>query len=263
MHLERQKYKDTTLQLALQSQQPYFQPKYDGIWCCAHVDSKGKTLYKSRNGQVKKEGMYPGLYPGFYVGELMYGSQWAQAEDRLGKFYLFDFLEHPYTEKTYGDRFTQLAHNLASPSSSKDWLRTQTIKKEHLEAYWEHYVTTDQMEGIVLRDMDSLWSDTLYRCKNSIEVDLVVTGIVEGKGKHAGSMGALITRRINSEGVSWGDDINVGGGYSDALRRIVWTQWPQIRGQIITVSAKKIFSSGSLRHPNFLRFHSDKEYKPE
>jgi len=117
-------------------------------------------------------------------------------------------------------------------------------------------------EGIMLKDPEAG-----YECKRSvawlklkpfIEVSLTVVAVEEGTAgtKNENNMGALIC-----EGEDDGKFIrvNVGGGYSDDLRRELWDNKDAIVGQIVEVRADAATKSQdgeawSLRFPRFIRF---------
>jgi DNA ligase-1 len=117
-------------------------------------------------------------------------------------------------------------------------------------------------EGIMLKEPEAG-----YECKRSvawlklkpfIEVSLTVVGVEEGTAgtKNENNLGALIC-----EGEDDGKFIrvNVGGGYSDDLRRELWDNKDTLVGQIVEVRADAATKAQdgetwSLRFPRFLRF---------
>jgi DNA ligase-1 len=114
-------------------------------------------------------------------------------------------------------------------------------------------------EGIMIKDPYAP-----YECKRSvswlkqkpfIEVSLNVVNIEEGTGKNVGRLGALVC-----EGADDGRNIkvNVGSGFSDALRDTIFNDHPSVMGQVVEVRADAITQNQdgtySLRFPRFLRF---------
>jgi DNA ligase-1 len=106
-------------------------------------------------------------------------------------------------------------------------------------------------EGIVLKSRDGL-----YEGKKSIEwckvkkfetVDLNVTGVQPGTGKHKGRMGALL---CNYEG----HEVKVGTGFSDVEREEFMERPPAM----IEVKFQEKTKAGSLRFPAFIRVREDK-----
>lgn len=108
-------------------------------------------------------------------------------------------------------------------------------------------------EGLVLRQGDK-W----LKVKPTKSYDLLVLGMEEGKGKHTGRMGFLIT--------SMG---KVGTGFTDKDRENWWKFWqtPYPRKgakdggrplKTIEVECMQVTPDGKLRHPRYLRERFDK-----
>lgn len=96
-------------------------------------------------------------------------------------------------------------------------------------------------EGLVLCQ-----GDTYLRAKKQETYDVSVIGIIEGKGKHYGRLGALITPMGN-----------VGTGFSDAQRDELINL---VEGEPLTieVACMGLTPSGKFRHPRFVRIRPDK-----
>lgn len=114
------------------------------------------------------------------------------------------------------------------------------------------YVVDKGYEGIVLRQGD-IW----YKVKPSETYDVKVIGIIEGKGKHKGKMGALETEMGN-----------VGTGFTDAERTQFWNwhlniiceRYPQSleTATVIEVECDSLTKDGKFRNPRFKRVRFDK-----
>ena len=117
----------------------------------------------------------------------------------------------------------------------------------------------DGYEGIMIKDPSAP-----YECKRStawlkqkpfIEVSLSVVAVEEGTGKYEGKLGALVC-----EGEDDGRFIrvNVGSGFSDALRDNIWNARDGIAGNLVEVKADAVTQnqdgSYSLRFPRFKTF---------
>lgn len=106
-------------------------------------------------------------------------------------------------------------------------------------------------EGIMLKTYDGIYEDKRvnYWCKiKAVHTeDLPVVGKVEGTGKYAGTLGALIVRRGDVE-------VEVGSGFTDAERAEFWVESPKC----IEVKYQEALASGSLRFPVFVRVRDDK-----
>jgi DNA ligase-1 len=114
-------------------------------------------------------------------------------------------------------------------------------------------------EGIMIKSVDAPYeckrSDSWMKWKPTITVDLNIVGFEEGTGRNAGRLGAIICE---------GDDndrricVNVGSGFSDAVRDEYWANRNQLLGHLVEVQADAVTQnqdgSYSLRFPRFVRF---------
>jgi len=93
-------------------------------------------------------------------------------------------------------------------------------------------------EGLVLRQ-----GDTWLKVKPVKTFDVAVTGIVPGKGRNEGRMGALVTPMGN-----------VGTGFTDGDRQCFYSI---PIGTIIEVECMELTDNGKFRHPRFVRLRED------
>jgi DNA ligase-1 len=114
-------------------------------------------------------------------------------------------------------------------------------------------------EGIMIKDLGAPYeckrSSFWMKWKPTISVDLEIVGFEEGTGRNEGRLGAIICegedndRRIR---------VNVGTGFSDALRDEYWSSRDDLLGHLVEVQADAVTQnqdgSYSLRFPRFLRF---------
>ena len=114
-------------------------------------------------------------------------------------------------------------------------------------------------EGIMIKSLDAPYeckrSDSWMKWKPTITVDLNIVGFEEGTGRNENRLGAIICE---------GDDndrrirVNVGSGFSDALRDEYWASRDQLLGHLVEVQADAVTQNQdgtySLRFPRFLRF---------
>jgi len=253
-HILRQDYRDITL-TQIPHDHDICQLKYDGIWCAAHVQMR-TVNYVSRNGLIKRTDHNVVIPDGVYIGELMFGSEWAQDPTRKDKFFLFDCLEFNKTnlkDQPYQLRYTMLQHAL-NMSLHPHWSLVANYSTSEADNIWTLVVDPGHYEGMVFRNSHHSWNTTILRAKKEITTDLVILGYVAGQGRLTGCLGALVCARPNN----LYQEITVGGGMTDQLRKQIWTNQDQFLGRTIRVTAKKIFASGLLRHPNFHSFHDDK-----
>lgn len=101
-------------------------------------------------------------------------------------------------------------------------------------------------EGLVLHRADADWRpgrcDALLKLKPLHDAEAVVLGLVAGRGRHQGRMGALRVR--NAEGV----EFLLGTGFSDAQREA-----PPPPGSIVTYTHRGVTAGGLPRFASFLR----------
>jgi ATP-dependent DNA ligase len=79
--------------------------------------------------------------------------------------------------------------------------------------------------------------------------DVTITGYAEGKGKHLGRLGYVLTAKGG-----------VGSGFTDTERETLWTEAKAgtLIGQVIEVSCMQITPDDKFRHPFFVRMRPDK-----
>lgn len=99
-------------------------------------------------------------------------------------------------------------------------------------------------EGLVLRQRGR-W----IKVKPEETHDVIITGYVEGRGRHLGRLGYVKT--------AMGD---VGSGFTDIEREVLWAEAKADRliGQVIEVSSLETTANGKFRHPSFVRARPDK-----
>lgn len=114
----------------------------------------------------------------------------------------------------------------------------------------------DGVEGIMMKDIDAP-----YQCKRStawlklkpvITVDLDVYGLEEGTGENEGRLGALVCMGVDQGKAI---QVNVGSGFTDVDREMIWADSARAIGQTVEVVADAITEnqdgSFSLRFPRF------------
>ena len=127
-----------------------------------------------------------------------------------------------------------------------------------MQRYAEDCVA-EGFEGIMIKSVDAPYvckrSDYWMKWKPVISVDLQIVGFEQGTGRNENRLGAIICegedndRRIR---------VNVGSGFSDAVRDEYWANRDQLLGHLVEVQADAVTQNQdgtySLRFPRFLRF---------
>lgn len=118
-------------------------------------------------------------------------------------------------------------------------------------------------EGIMIKDPSAT-----YECRRTvswlkqkpfIEVSLTVVDVEEGTGRNEGRLGALV---CEGEDDGRSIQVNVGSGFSDALRDSVWNGRDTVVGHVVEVRADAVTQNQdgtySLRFPRFKTFRGTK-----
>ncbi len=106
-------------------------------------------------------------------------------------------------------------------------------------------------EGVVVKYRDS--ADQWFKVKANDTLDVRVTRCIEGTGKFAGSLGAMVV-----EGPT-GVESEIGSfQLTNEQRRWIWQHREVLTGQIAEVRAMTVNESGAIRAGVFVRFHPSK-----
>lgn len=118
----------------------------------------------------------------------------------------------------------------------------------------------NQEEGVMINLYDApyefgrTWN--LMKVKKMNTLDLEVVDYEEGSGRLAGTLGAIHVRYKN------GNIVKVGSGFSDELRRQIWTHEVMVVGKIVEIQYFEETTNAdggeSLRFPVFKDFRTDK-----
>lgn len=126
------------------------------------------------------------------------------------------------------------------------------------DVFYYHFnqVTSSGGEGIILKNYDTGYffgkrNAHLMKLKEEVTKDLAVVGMVEGEGKYAGTLGALIVQSRD------GTKHQV-SGMTDAQREEWWSSTRSIIGKVVEIKAMKELPDGSLREPRFKCIRHDK-----
>ena len=246
------------------------QPKYDGRWGRLHHESgSNKMILWSRHGKVQKQivkSEFCDLDEFTLHGEYIFGTSFAKNSPLENKLIVFD-LEPNDDWSRERDLSHRLAYALAHVTILKqmgiDWI--EMIESDVMMDSSDTYVIDDvlsgnrfgKVEGVVLKQADSLYGDTWVRIKPIYDVDYVVMGFNHSeaksfKGKAIKSIQAGLY--INGELTK----VCSVGGMSLAERTDMYKNPMNYIGEVFTASGKDVFKSGALRHPNFVRMHPEK-----
>lgn len=174
----------------------------------------------------------------------------------------FESFEAGVDKTIYEQRFQMLSSAVLHASSDRvDLVATKTVNNiDEAREQFEKYLAEGQ-EGIILKTKDMIWEDKRskhqIKFKGELECDLVVTDWVEGTGKHAGRLGALVL--ASCDGLV---QTNVGTGFSDSDRDRITAANSVGRVVAIKYNARitdKRSDTDSLFLPVFIEFRDDKD----
>ena len=127
-------------------------------------------------------------------------------------------------------------------------------------AKWSDWATQQGHEGIMLNTADGFYetkrNSGLLKVKKFHNADVLCTGLFEGTGKYAGTLGGItIDYKFNK--------VNVGSGFTDEERDYYWKNQDEIIGKIIDVQFFEETTNDkndgiSLRFPTIKSVRTDK-----
>jgi len=236
----------------------YMSLKLDGI----RARYKNNRLYTRNGHEIQGVQHVIDELPayGSYDGELMIpGSNFQTASGALRSFEncpnaVYHIFDAPDTTFAFRHRLIELAKIVPSEHVQvvKHVLTTSLAKVD--ETYSK--ALNAGYEGLVLKTPEHVYqmkrSSDWLKMKAVQSVDAPVTGFFEGQGKYEGSLGGIVVLLDTNVAVK------VGGGFSDAERAYIWAHQDEFRSKIAEVLYHEETPDGSLRHPRFKCWRSDK-----
>lgn len=109
-------------------------------------------------------------------------------------------------------------------------------------------------EGIVLKPANAPAGEAWFKIKQVDLHDLPVVGFVEGTGKYAGSLGALIVENPITKARGEVGSLAI----SDSMRSWIWEHQQYLEGAVAKIQAQEITSRGVPRAGVFKAWHESK-----
>jgi DNA ligase-1 len=172
----------------------------------------------------------------------------------------FEEWEAGESPRTYITRYTCLLDLITPNLNYVKLIHTYgtTNDEDLIMQYFEHETKVCGGEGLMLKantQYTNKRNKNMLKLKRHDTVDLVVTRLEVGSGRNKDRLGAAICEYK-------GNEVAVGGGFSDNERSEFWKNPNAIVGKTIEVSfmqeTKNQNGEFSLRHPQFERIREDK-----
>lgn len=256
--------------------------KLDGIRCFSIVRDGEVTMY-ARSGKpitnfIDSIGpsliaMGDGCYDGELMGEdfvaLMRQAYRKGDVETDGTFLaLFDFCsleewDSKDATTSYVDRLVTLYDRISTLDDDSKKLITYVDKEtlsvtedsDLVKVLHDKFVT-EGFEGAMIKNPQAPYqfkrSYDIMKLKAFFDVDLPVDDLLEGRGKHVGTLGAFV---VYHQGVK----VQVGSGLSDEIRSEIWDNKEKYIGRTIEIRYQEITPDGSLRFPTFVCFRNDRD----
>jgi len=236
------------------------QLKMDGMWGCM-VMSHGEWTIYSRTGKMKSSGHLDKYEKNetIILGEFMKSSHWAHRHGVDGHFYAFDCVKYKgqdLTEEPLAERLHTLNEYVLREDTLGFVYPLKIWRTPKWRIAWDRYVMEEGYEGLVFKNSSSFYNDknAWARMKTVVEVDYTCVGFRPAdKGtKYEGQVGAVI-------GTLADKDVYVTCAGLTDVQRELYTEHPTSQiGKVFTAKGNGWYPSGSIRHPKFKMWRSDK-----
>lgn len=283
-----EKYWEKVDKLEIDTPEIIITQKLDGQRLCIIKDN-GKIDMMTRNGQtvtglIEIENEIKQLPDGVYDGELMLDninnlpSKTLFTEtikvtrkdgDKTGIiFHVFDYISSvsQFISGTFNEKCKERKQALIEIISNK-CQHIKYVPIQYQGAYDSKIVDTLldkaislEQEGLMINLANAPYSkkrtSDILKVKKMYTMDLVVTGVFEGKGKYKNTLGGVY---VDFKG----NNVGVGSGFTDDERKFIWEDTTRIVGQIVEVQYFEISKDSktgleSLRFPIYKGTRLDK-----
>lgn len=273
------------------------EPKLDGLRGAIIIEQDNICGALTRTGLpipnaqlIVAELIHSNIFNGFVLdGEFM-GKDWNESQsivktqslhpDRGNlRFHVFDILRLSEWNAQHScvplhQRRRDLERMVRSAALTRTVLVPQVVVANQPAARNEfHRQLSKGYEGIMLKDPQAPYafkkSSAWLKYKPVSEGDFTVVGVVEGRGKHEGVLGALkIMGTVEWKGREVNVTSEVGTGFDDITRRKLWDDHhlnatyggtlTGLFGRTVEVEFQEVTEDNALRFPSFRRMRDDK-----
>lgn len=221
--------------------------KYDGHFSELIGGADGWVLY-SRTGKVKKSGT-ENIGNIHLLGEHIFGTEWARSlpAAEYDSMVVFGAIVDGARQDV----------EVAIAAAGKvrgvlDWVKTtEVFSVSYAQQLWEDKVQEAGWEGLVFKG-----PGIIGRMKPIRTVDYVCLGIEISDSESYGGDAKSVVGGLYKDGTL--TPITKVGGLTAEQRKDFAENKDVYVGRVFEASGKVIFTSGALRHPNFVRWRDDK-----
>jgi len=255
--------------------------KLDGIRCFSIVRDGAVVMYARSGKPITNfiDTIGPSLISmgdGCYDGELMGDDFVALMRQAYRKgdvetdgtfLALFDFCsleewDSKDATTSYVDRLVTLYDRISTldtEDNSISYVDKETLSvsedSDLVKVLHDKFVS-EGFEGAMIKNPQAPYqfkrSYDIMKLKAFFDVDLPVDDLLEGRGKHVGTLGAFV---VYHQGVK----VQVGSGLSDEIRSEIWDNKEKYIGRTIEIRYQEITPDRSLRFPTFVCFRNDRD----
>ena len=255
--------------------------KLDGIRCFSIVRDGAVVMYARSGKPITNfiDSIGPSLISmgdGCYDGELMGDDFVALMRQAYRKgdvetdgtfLALFDFCsleewDSKDATTSYVDRLVTLYDRISTlddEDNSISYVDKETLSvsedSDLVKVLHDKFVS-EGFEGAMIKNPQAPYqfkrSYDIMKLKAFFDVDLPVDDLLEGRGKHVGTLGAFV---VYHQGVK----VQIGSGLSDEIRSEIWDNKEKYIGRTIEIRYQEITPDRSLRFPTFVCFRNDRD----
>lgn len=247
--------------------------RIDGKW----VSKQGKSLYNTDKILSAFDGRAFERYD--IDGELS-GNSWNQTMTLFrssvadvskylpdARFYVFDLIDPDFPDEPWQHRQQRLDNLFKSKIGfSHPHIRLvrgatvsefQFFKNIHLD-HLAH-----GCDGSVLKHIDSPYeykrSKHWLKVKPVREMDCLIVGFKEGKGKYVGTLGSLEVRIPINDAGDWSEQVTNVSGMTDEDRHYIWKHRKSLKRKIVEVKYRELSAANRLIEGRVSRLRLDKD----
>jgi ATP-dependent DNA ligase len=222
--------------------------EHGGVAVLGEAWTEGES-FATLSGQFRQHAPAPQL--GVKVFDVLTSNEWEAGESTV-----------PYIQRVQRVLRPQYRADVDWVSAAEFHFTPKTTGRGNTWQDWcNHLVDQGGYDGCILRDPEGGWkrgsgtTGEIIKLKRVLSFDLRVTGMEEGKGKHAGRLGAIVVDFR-------GKELRVGTGFSDYEREKWWrlqdADGTTVVGCIAEIEAMDYSEDGLLREPRFKGIRFDK-----